>query len=244
MGRAVAVRLARQNASLALLDIDESGLRDTGAEVARAGGRHIVLPVDITRPDDVARAVQSACDEFGPPHVGALAAGHYMRGVLLQDLGFDDLHHEFAINLFGVIYQLRALLRMMIASSTPGHVVLWSSTAARLPHSGISVYAAAKGAIESLTRAVAADVAEYGITVNAVSPGPVNTPMLAYMTSDEKARAAESVPLGRLGSPDDVASLVAWLASAESSWVTGAVFPIDGGRTAISGAWHAPGGST
>ena len=235
IGRAVALRLAAEGALVAVSGRRPEPLADAVDEIARAGGRALAVPADISREDDATRMVEETVAAFGHLDVLVNNAGSIRRGVLLHELPTERWEEQISVNLTGVFLVTKAALRAMLAADGDRSIVVVSSTLALIAAPGVAPYTAAKGALLALTRSLAVEYAEHGIRANCVCPAIVDTP-LAYVDrpnfEERKAEFAARYPLGRLGAPEDVVGAVAYLASEESAWVTGSVLTLDGGLTA------------
>lgn len=235
LGRRSAIRLAHQGARLVLFDRDADGLAATSAECPGA----ITVTGDATQAADVASAIAAAA-ELGPIRLLATAAGILGPAKPLTDIDENDWDRLFDINVKGTWLALRAALPHMRAASR-GAVVCFSSAAGLTGSETMPAYSASKGAVVMLTRSAARSEAQYGIRINCVCPGSINTPMLeaTFAAADDLAeRAAREAsfrarhPLGRFGEADEVAAAVVFLLSDEASFITGAALPVDGGRLA------------
>jgi 3alpha(or 20beta)-hydroxysteroid dehydrogenase len=250
MGAAEAALFVDEGASVVLADVDADGLEATAEKVAAgasagAADRVHHLTLDVTSPDAWNDAVAAAVDRFGDLHVLVNNAGVTGRslGTVIDDYPLDDWDFVVAVNLTGPFLGMRAAVPAMRASierlreREPGataSIVNISSAQGFRPSFGNSAYAASKWGLRGLTKVAALDVAPL-IRVNSVHPGPIDTPMVRPTIDADVAvmrQLIADVPLARLGSADDVANLVLFLASEESSFCTGAEFLVEGGRLA------------
>jgi 2-hydroxycyclohexanecarboxyl-CoA dehydrogenase len=234
-GREIALRLAREGAKVALLDVNVEGARATASLVAAEGGEAMPLAVDIARRAEVEAAVAEVVGRWRTVHVLVNNAGadRVMPFVETTEDLWDRL---LAVNLKGPIICTRAVLGAMIAQQY-GRIVNIASDAGRVGASGEAVYSAAKGGVIAFTKAMARELARHRITVNCVCPGPSETPLFRREIADPHPRLAESllraIPLGRLGTPADVAPAVLYLASDEAAYVTGQTLSVSGGLTMV-----------
>jgi NAD(P)-dependent dehydrogenase (short-subunit alcohol dehydrogenase family) len=234
IGLACARRLLAEGAQVVLLDLSSDALSSA------AGTGAATVACDVRDPDAVARAVTRAAGLLhGPADVLVSAAGVY-RITPLLDLAPDEWDDVLAVNLRGTFLAGRSVAAALIAAGLPGAIVNISSTAGLVADASepSAHYNASKAGVLALTRQMAAEWAPHGIRANAVCPGVIDTPMLRLM-DDPAAGAAylrACVPQRRLGAAGEVAAAVAFLASDDASYLTGAAVPVDGGVTAIQGA--------
>jgi len=231
IGRAVCLRLARDGAAVAVLDLDPGGAERTAAEVRGSGGRAVAVGADVADDDAVAAAVAQARAALGPLTVLVNVAG-IGDFTLLADMRPAQWQRMLGVHLNGTFHCTRAVLPDMTAAGW-GRIVNTSSVAGLSGGGpGLSHYAAAKGGIIAFTKAIAQELGPAGITANAVAPGLIDTPMVKEaMVSDEiRRRAVEGAPVRRIGQPDDIAAAVAYLVSPEAGFVTGQVLSPNGGR--------------
>jgi 2-hydroxycyclohexanecarboxyl-CoA dehydrogenase len=235
IGRAIALRLAREQAIVGALDLDGEAAEATALAITSAGGRAHALQADITDDRAIARAIGELGDAAGPVDVLVNCAGwdRLARFVDTDPALWDRL---IAINLRGPIALHHAVLPGMIERKR-GAIVNISSDAGRVGSSGESVYAACKGGIIALTKSIAREVAGAGISVNVVCPGPTDTPILrSFLDEGDYGKKLfdalqRSIPMRRLGTGEDIAGIVAFLASDEASFITGQVISVSGGLT-------------
>lgn len=235
IGRAIALRAAQEGARVCLLDIDETGGQDALAELRDLGAHAMFAKADITDEGDVERAVAEAAETLGPVSVLVNNAGRnsYADPVAMTAAEWDAV---FAVDLKGAWLLARAVLPAMIERRR-GSIVNLASLHARLTTEGMFPYAACKSGLVGMTRSLALDMARHGIRVNAVSPGYVRTRLVEeyFERSGDPAveqRVLSAHPLGRIGSPEEIASVVCFLASDDASYVTGAEWAVDGGLSA------------
>jgi NAD(P)-dependent dehydrogenase (short-subunit alcohol dehydrogenase family) len=234
IGRATALTLATDGWPVVLAGRRPEPLDAVAAEIEAAGGRALAVPADLTQPDDAARVVREGVAAFGGLHVVVNNAGAIRRNVRLHEVGIERWDEQIAINLRGPYLVLHAALPELLRATGDRAIVNVSSTLATKPAPGIAPYAAAKGALLSLTRCVAVEYGGDGIRCNAVLPAVVRTPLAHFERPDFEARQAAmaaAYPLGRLGEPEDVAQAIRWLASPQSEWITGVTVDVDGGYT-------------
>lgn len=235
IGRSVARLCAERGAVVALLDRDEAGLSATSAEVAAVGGSSRMYGCDVSDAFAMDAAFERIHSEIGVPRGLFTAAGVDLGG-LAHELPLDRWRRVLDVNLNGSFFAIQSVIRMLVAEQLTGSVVLCSSPAASVGFAagGNSAYAASKGAISALTRTLAVDYARHGIRVNAIVPGPTETPLM-WMAVPEAERPSmrtvieSEVPLGRMADPDEPARAAVWLLSDDASYVTGSHLVCDGG---------------
>ncbi len=212
---------------------DERALARQVASIAERGGQASAMVVDVTDETSVRRLVDGIGERLGRLDAAVNNAGGGGRPPTpLAGWATEDFDASLAVNLRGTFLCLKHEIALMRSTGAGGAVVNVSSTAGEQGVAGLAGYVASKYGVGGLTRVAALDHAADGIRVNAVAPGPILTDRLAAAGEQALEHVAASVPLGRVGQPQDVADAVLWLCSDRSSFVTGAVIPVDGGRLA------------
>jgi 2-hydroxycyclohexanecarboxyl-CoA dehydrogenase len=235
IGRAIARRLAEEGASVGIFDLDAAAAAETVRSIQDTGGCAAAETLDITDYAAVRAAVQAIETKHGPTDILVNNAGWDQAGNFL-DTQPELWNRLIAVNLVGPLNLHHVVLRGMVERGQ-GRVVNIASDAARVGSSGESVYAAAKAGVVAFTKTVARELAAQRITLNCVCPGPTDTPLLASFAGPgeqgQKLRAAleRAIPFKRLGQPEDMAGIVAFLASDEASYITGQVISVSGGLT-------------
>ena len=226
IGLAVAERLLGEGARVALVDIDTGALK---AIAGRLGDRVTAVVADVTVTADVERAVRAVQDRWGRLDIVVNNAGITGRSYPIGELSDDDWNQVIACDLTSVFLVCRAAIRLMLPAGQ-GRIVNIASIAGKEGNPTLVPYSAAKAGVIGLTKALAKEVATRGIYVNAVAPAVIATELLQQMTKETVDMLIAKIPMGRVGQPAEVAALVAWLASDECSFSTGAVYDLSGGR--------------
>jgi len=232
ISRAVAIRFAQEGAVVMAADFDTEGGKETVQQIRRSGGRAEFAQLDVSSPDQVSRVVQSVIDSLGDLNILFNGAGILAYGTVVEttDAMWSRL---MAVNLTGTFLCCRAAVPHMIARGRGSIINVASTTGAHDAGPRAVAYVASKGGIAMLTRAMAIDHARQGIRVNAICPGPTDTPMLRNAKTPAELEAfADSFPMGRLGRPEELAAAAVFLASDDASFVTGSLMFVDGGQTA------------
>jgi len=227
IGRACALELARAGATVALAARNETKLAEVAAEIAAAGGQAAAFALDVASEESIKNGAKAILERFGKVEILVNNAG-ITRDDLMMRMKRADWDDVIATNLTGAFLLTQALLRPMMKNRW-GRIVNIASVVGRTGQEGQVNYAASKAGLIGFTRSLAREVASRGITVNAVAPGYIETPMTAVL--DEKLRAAMlgQIPAGRVGTDADIAHSVAFLASEGASYITGHVLDVNGG---------------
>jgi NAD(P)-dependent dehydrogenase (short-subunit alcohol dehydrogenase family) len=234
IGRAIAERLAADGAAVAVADLNPDTAGDVARSIEAAGGQAVAVRVDVTSPDDAERLATEARTRFGGIDVLVNNAG-ILRSTRAAEVTPEEWHLVIDANLTGAFLCARAAYPALRASDH-GRIVNVASMAGRATSTlGGVHYTTAKAGVLGLTRHLAREWARDGITVNAISPGIVDTPMVRGSTDDARmAQVLASIPLGRLAEPAEIAALIAFLASDEAAYITGANVDIHGGELIIA----------
>jgi 3-oxoacyl-[acyl-carrier protein] reductase len=227
IGRACALELARAGATVALAARNEAKLAAVAAEIEAAGGQAAAFALDVSSEESIKAGAKAVIERFGKVEILVNNAG-ITRDGLVMSMKRADWDDVLGTNLTGAFLLTQALLRPMLKNRW-GRIVNISSVVGRTGQAGQANYAASKAGLIGLTRSMAREFASRGITVNAVAPGYIETPMTAVL--DEKLRTSmlAAIPLGRAGTDQDIAQSVAFLASDAAAYITGHVLDVNGG---------------
>jgi NAD(P)-dependent dehydrogenase (short-subunit alcohol dehydrogenase family) len=237
IGRAAAALFAREGAAVAVVDLVADAAMETAAQIADTGGRALAVKADVADMAQVGAAFQKISDEYGPVDVLYNNAGVNSSGSVI-DASEDDWDRCFAVNAKGTFVCSQVAARSMVAAGG-GSIINQGSVAAVVGIANFASYCASKGAVVALTRSMSVDLAPRGVRVNAICPGTVYTPLMEPMLTargggDMAAGLALTVakyPIGRLGTPEEIAAVALFLACDDSSFLTGSVITADGGMT-------------
>jgi NAD(P)-dependent dehydrogenase (short-subunit alcohol dehydrogenase family) len=229
IGEAIARRLALRGAKVVVADINADGASRVAADIGEAARPFVA---DVSDPVAAQAIVDFAVSSFGALHIGVNNAGIGGDQMPIADLPVDVWRSVLSVNLDGVFYCMRAQIPAMIASGG-GSIVNMSSILGSVGFAGASAYVASKHGVVGLTRTAAIEYGQQGIRINAIAPGFIRTPLGTDALTPEALQAMlATVPQARLGEPEEVAALVAFLASDDASNITGSYYTTDGGYTA------------
>lgn len=235
IGAAIAKRLSRDGFAVAILDLDESACKVVSDEIIASGGSALPVAVDVSDEESVAQAVEHVAEGLGGPTVLVNNAG-ITRDNLLFKMTASEWDAVMNVHLRGSFLMSRAAQKYMTDAKW-GRIVNLSSTSA-LGNRGQANYSAAKAGLQGFTKTLAIELGKFGVTVNAIAPGFIETEMTANTATrmgisfdDFKAGAAKQIPVARVGQPEDIAAMVSFFARDESSFVSGQVIYVAGGPT-------------
>src|SRR5437868_4348304 len=227
IGRACALRLAAQGASVALAARNVEKLQQVESEIASAGGQAASFAMDVAQEEQIKTTFKSAIERFGKIDILVNNAG-ITRDQLMMRMKRADWEAVLATNLTGPYLCIQAAISSMLKQRW-GRIINITSIFGQMGQAGQANYASSKAGLIGLTMAVAREVVSRNITVNAVAPGWIETAMTAELSAELKESALKMIPLGKVGSPEDVANCVAFLASDEAEYITGHVLNVNGG---------------
>jgi len=231
IGQGIAIQLAAQGAKV-LIDYigDPAGAKATQAAIQQAGGEAEILAADVTNADDIRNLVDTAWSRFGSADILVNNAGMEKHADFC-DVSEADYDHVLAVNLRGPFFLAQAFVRRLRDAGKPGRILNISSVHEDMAFPGFTSYCISKGGMRMMMRNLAVELGPLGITVNNIAPGAIATPINTALLNDKPKLAAllNNIPLGRLGKPEDVASLIVFLASDDASYITGSTYVVDGG---------------
>lgn len=229
IGRAIAVALAAEGANVALVGRDSAALEETAAacRAVHPAGRTELIAADVTDEAAVSASVQRALESFGRVDFAIANAGQSIDGLILR-IKRDDVDRLIEVNLKSAVYLAAAVAKPMLRQKG-GSIVFISSIVGLTGNAGQSIYALTKAGLLGLCKSLAKELGSRGVRVNAVAPGFIETAMTAAMPEAAKANYLNTIPLGRLGRPEDVSGVVRFLCSDAAAYVTGQTIVVDGG---------------
>ncbi len=226
IGRAIALRFAREGATVGLIDLRDT--RELARRMKDEGCEALPLPVDVTDPDAVTRMVEAVARERGSVDILVNNAGVIVRGTIL-DLSAESWRQVIDVNVNGAFHCCKAVIPYMVRQKG-GRILNITSVAGKTGDiTAAPAYGTSKGALNTLTRSLARQLAEFGITVNAIAPHAIETDMSAEWTEEKRREVIGSIPLKRLGKPEEVAEAALFLVSGGASFITGEVLNVNGG---------------
>jgi glucose 1-dehydrogenase len=239
IGRACAERFARDGAQVAVADINTAEGQAVASALRDAGYEAVFLQCDVAKSAEVRATVERTVDAFGAVDILVNNAA-IIKGIDFLEISEADFDAVLSVNLRGAFLMAQAAARQMVAQvkagRRPGSVINMSSVNAVFAIANQVPYSVSKGGLNQLTKVMALSLAEYGIRANAIGPGSINTRILGTVMTDDAARARilSRTPLGRIGEPEEIAAVAAFLASDDASYITGQTIYADGGRLPLN----------
>jgi 3-oxoacyl-[acyl-carrier protein] reductase len=228
IGKAISLTFAREGAKVALVDVDKGVLEAAKNEIEKEGGEVIAIPCDITKSAEVKAMMAQVHNAFGRIDILVNNAGIIRRGTI-ETVTEEDWDRVIEVNLKGTFNCCKAVVEFM-KQQGHGKIVNVSSIAGKMGDiTSAPGYGPSKAGMDALTKTLAMQLAKYGINVNAVSPHAIETEMSAQWSEERRKEIIASIPLGRLGKPEDVAEAVLFLASDDTSFITGEILDVNGG---------------
>jgi NAD(P)-dependent dehydrogenase (short-subunit alcohol dehydrogenase family) len=232
IGRAAAVAFAKKGAKVVVAGRRDDAGKALVKELRSLGSEAEFINADVRKEEDVRALVDKTIARFGRLDVAVNNAGTEGKGGRITEQSAESYAATFDTNVLGVVLSMKHEVRAMQAQGS-GNIINISSTYGHEGAAGASIYVGAKHAVEGITKSVALELAKSGIRVNAVAPGPTDTGMLTRFTGTPESKEAlvTTVPMGRLGLPEELANAIVFVASDEASFITGHVLNVDGGKT-------------
>ena len=234
IGRATALAFARAGAKVVVSGRNDEKGAKLATEIRALGAEAEFIQADIRHEDDIRRLVDGAAARFGRLDVAVNNAGTEGTPGPITAQSPESYAAVFDTNVLGVLMSMKHELRVMTAQKS-GNIINLSSTFGRVGGANVSLYVASKHAVEGLTKSGALEGAPFGVRVNIVAPGPIETEMLTRFAGSEQGKAnfAQGVPLKRLGRPEEIADTIVFVASPQASFISGASIPVNGGKAAL-----------
>ena len=245
IGRGTAERLAREGADICIADIDMEGAEHTASTVREFGRDALVVKTNVASKEQIQDAADRCLKELGRLDVAVANAG-IARGGSVLDLSLKDWQDQVDINLTGVFLTVQAAAQRMVAAGNGGRIICMASLAAETTGAGSWAYSATKAGVRMMVRGWAQELGVHGITVNAIGPGVIDTPLAHGLAGDEggpiRTALEQRTPVGRSGRPADIAGLIAFLSGPDAEFMTGSYLIMDGGLRDAARGWTAQAG--
>ncbi|OKH43752.1 sugar dehydrogenase [Calothrix sp. HK-06] len=232
IGQAIAVHLAKDGADIVIdYRSHPDGAKDTLNKVEAAGRNGLIVQADLSSVADVQRLVKAGIEHFGKLDILVNNAGVDGKNADFWDITEADYDTVLNVNLKGTMFTTQAFVQYLIGAKRTGKIINISSTHEEMAFPHFTSYCMSKGGLKMMTRNLAVELGSLGITINNVAPGAIVTPINTKLLNDRVKLDAlkQNIPLGRLGTPEDISPMVAFLASSDADYITGATFVIDGG---------------
>ncbi len=235
LGRAIAARFVHEGAAVLLSDINDKKGQSAADTLEASGGRVAYVHCDVSKPEETAALMQAAVEIFGGLDI-AVANAAVLDLTDFLEITPEDWERVLSVNLSGFFYTGQAAAREMVDRGTPGAIINMSSVNAVVAIPNAVAYGACKGGVQQLTKTMAIALAKHGIRVNAIGPGTIATEMAMQIAQDPAAlrKIRQRTPMDRMGEPAEIASIAVFLASDQSSYVTGETIYADGGRLGLN----------
>lgn len=231
IGQAIAIRLASEGADIVInYRSHAEGAEETKAQVQKAGRKGLIIKADLGIVSDIRQIVESAVQHFGKLDILVNNAG-LEKNAAFWEVTEEDYDSVLNVNLKGVFFATQAIVQHLKETQRTGKIINISSVHEELPFPHFTAYCASKGGMKMMMRNLAVELGPLGITVNNVAPGAIETAMNKSLLNDPQKLNAllKNIPLNRMGKPEDVAAMVAFLASSDADYITGSTFFVDGG---------------
>ncbi|MGE7662880.1 SDR family NAD(P)-dependent oxidoreductase [Peribacillus sp. NPDC097197] len=233
LGQATAVRMAEEGVNIVVVDVNEKGGNETVEMVKKLGVDSFFIKTDVSKAEEVKNYVDQTVEKYGQIDYFFNNAGISGSGKYFLDTDVEEIEKIVQINLMGALYGVRYVAEVMLKNGS-GSIVNTASSAGVIGQDSVVTYSATKHAIAGLTKSMVAEYAKEGLRVNAIAPGPTETPMVkAFYEANPamKENATKGIPQKRLGTPEEVAELVTFLLTSKAEYINGEVIRIDGGFT-------------
>lgn len=238
IGRASAIEFAKEGADVVITyHTDKEGAEETLKQVEKAGRKGLVVELDVSQEEQVEEMFDRTLKEFGTVDILMNNAAINGQGIAIADLSTEKWDKAIRTNVYGYFFCIRRFINIRKQQGGKGKILNVSSVHEEIAAPGTGEYCASKGAIKMLTRTLALELAEYGISVNNIAPGMILTPMNQEATDDKEVRdeKTQNIPMKRAGKPEEIGRLAVFLAGPDSDYVTGSTYFMDGGLMRLVG---------